>query len=54
MSMFVANLAYSSNMSVDLAKISVLIASGIAAIIGVTSLYFNTKDSSEEDIRIED
>ncbi|TLE03930.1 Na+/H+ antiporter NhaA [Helicobacter bilis] len=54
MSMFVANLAYSSNMSVDLAKISVLIASSIAAIIGVTSLYFNTKDSSEEDIRIED
>ena len=54
MSMFVANLAYSSNMSVDLAKISVLIASGIAAIIGVTSLYFNTKDSSEEYIRIED
>ena len=54
MSMFVANLAYSSNMSVDLAKISVLIASGIAAIIGVVNLYFNTKDSNEEDIRIED
>ena len=54
MSMFVANLAYTSSNAVDLAKISVLIASTIAAIFGVISLYLNTKETSDDNIRIED
>lgn len=54
MSMFVANLAYTNGVAIDLAKISVLVASSIAAIIGVISLYLNTKESAEDDIRIID
>lgn len=42
MSMFIANLAYTTDMAVDLAKISILIASFFAAIIGIISLYLNT------------
>ncbi len=54
MSMFVANLAYTTNTAIDLAKISVLIASSLAAIIGTTSLYYNTTESIDNNIRIED
>lgn len=54
MSIFVANLAYTTSMNIDLAKVSVLIASTIAAIVGMVSLYLNTKDSDDKDIRIED
>ncbi|RDU67549.1 Na+/H+ antiporter NhaA [Helicobacter didelphidarum] len=53
MSMFVANLAYSSSAAVDLAKISILIASLIAAILGVVSLFLNTKPPIEDDIKEE-
>ncbi|STQ85451.1 Na+/H+ antiporter NhaA [Helicobacter muridarum] len=47
MSMFVANLAYKSHLAIDLAKISILAASCIAAIIGIVSLLIatNKKDS---------
>lgn len=50
MSMFVANLAYKSPAAVDLAKISILIASLIASILGIISLLLNTK-KIEEDIK---
>ncbi|RDU72412.1 Na+/H+ antiporter NhaA [Helicobacter aurati] len=54
MSMFVANLAYKSNLAVDLAKISILTASCIAAILGVASLLATTKKVSDEsDVREE-
>ncbi|RDU61266.1 Na+/H+ antiporter NhaA [Helicobacter sp. MIT 14-3879] len=52
MSMFVANLAYKSALAIDLAKISILAASSIAAILGVISLLITTK-SNDSDVQEE-
>lgn len=54
MSMFVANLAYSSNKLIDLAKISVLLASLISAIIGTLGLFFSTEKNNDEEIEDEE
>lgn len=53
MSMFVANLAYQTSGAVDLAKISILLASLIAAILGIISLVLNTS-KVDETIREDD
>ncbi len=54
MSMFVGNLAYSTSDAIDLSKISILIASLIAATLGMISLILNTKPVKEDDVRYED
>ncbi|PAF50204.1 Na+/H+ antiporter NhaA [Helicobacter sp. 13S00401-1] len=47
MSMFVANLAYKTNVeAIDLSKISILIASAIAAVVGVIGLTLSTSKKS--------
>lgn len=53
MSMFVANLAYQTNAAIDLAKISILLASLIAATLGMISLWLNTSET-KDDIKEED
>lgn len=43
MSMFVANLAYKDDMmSIDMSKISILVASSIAAVLGLIAVYLST------------
>ena len=43
MSMFVANLAYKDDMmSIDMSKISILVASSIAAVFGLIAVYLST------------
>ncbi len=55
MSMFVANLAYKDDvMSIDMSKISILIASSIAAILGLLAVYFSTMDKEEQPDSISD
>lgn len=49
MSIFVANLAYKGDMmSVDMSKVSILIASSIAAVLGLMAVYFSTNDNEEQ------
>ena len=46
-SMFVANLAYATDEQITLAKISILIASLIAIILGAIALFFATKPKAQ-------
>lgn len=49
MSMFVANLAYKDDlMSIDMSKISILIASSIAAVLGLLAVYLGTMQQEEK------
>lgn len=48
MSIFVANLAFDNDYQVVLAKISILIASSIAIILGIIALYLSTKEEVVE------
>ncbi|TLD96199.1 Na+/H+ antiporter NhaA [Helicobacter jaachi] len=49
MSMFVANLAYKDDtMSIDMSKISILVASSIAALLGILAVYLSTSKQSEQ------
>ena len=49
MSMFVANLAYKDDMiSIDMSKISILVASSIAALSGLLAVYFSTMEKDEQ------
>lgn len=52
MSMFVANLAYESEAQIKLAKLSILIASSIAILIGVIVLFFVTKKNKTREKEI--
>ncbi len=57
MSMFVANLAYKDDiMSIDMSKISILVASSIAAVLGLLVVYLSTikQDNQLENINEED
>ena len=45
MSIFVAGLAFDSEEQMVLAKLSILIASSIAIVLGIIALHFATKDS---------
>lgn len=50
MSIFVAGLAFSSEEQVVLAKLSILIASSIAIVLGIIALYIATKgDKNDKD-----
>ncbi|WP_290143147.1 Na+/H+ antiporter NhaA, partial [Helicobacter japonicus] len=49
MSIFVANLAYKDDiLSIDMSKISILIASSIAAILGLLAVYLSTRNQDEQ------
>lgn len=49
MSIFVANLAYGDNMgAIDLSKISILIASSIAVVLGIVLMSFATRTSAQD------
>ncbi len=57
MSMFVANLAYKDDiMSIDMSKISILVASSIAAVLGLLVVYLSTikQDNQVDNINEED
>lgn len=55
MSMFVANLAYKDDMmSIDMSKISILVASSIAAILGLLAVYVSTRNQQEQEEYIEE
>lgn len=57
MSMFVANLAYKDDvLSIDMSKISILVASSIAAILGLLAVYLSTikQEEREDSISEED
>ncbi|WP_288644401.1 Na+/H+ antiporter NhaA [uncultured Helicobacter sp.] len=49
MSIFVANLAYNNQNAINLAKISILYASSIALIVGISALYLSTKPTKNQD-----
>lgn len=55
MSMFVANLAYKDDMmSIDMSKISILVASSIAAVLGLIAVYFSTIEKEQVEVKGED
>ncbi|RAX54006.1 Na+/H+ antiporter NhaA [Helicobacter sp. 16-1353] len=48
MSMFVANLAYDTEGQIILAKLSILMASAIAILLGIVALFYATKNEAKE------